>query len=331
MFSFSSFLATLFFLEFLTAALGHFQLPIQHVLELGLPPLTLRSQATGFNFDLEKALPPASSTRTPLRSVLSTDGSCATFHGPGKECTANMEVVSLLFEDCGSQFRVCRCSDANMTLDTAVDRLARVPIGLRRFIGDVMVLGGVTHAYTDLASGDIHFFGDAQMDTWIHEASHAFDFALPKSPHSSSVPWNTALSRDSCATDDYALSNRVEAFAQASVMNIYILLHSGHTPPGFQSSCMSNQLAFLNELQLYNVTRLFGNTCAINDLLHARRVQGPAVLDATRTFQTVPLDPPLRTSAALANPLFNFRYGKSIWKWSGVMLSSFMFTAVCIL
>ncbi|KAJ7493642.1 hypothetical protein FB451DRAFT_446983 [Mycena latifolia] len=154
-----------------------------------------------------------------------------------------------------------------MTLDTAVDCLACVPIGLRRFIG---IFGGGTHAYTDLASGDIHLFGDCRTDTWIHEASHAFDFAVWNSSHSSSARWNNALSRDSCATDDCALTNRVEAFAPASIMNIYMLLHSRHTPVGFQSSCMSNQLAFLNALSLYNDTRLFGNTCAINDGLHAQ-------------------------------------------------------------
>lgn len=226
MLAFSSFLVLT--LGFISSAAANFQPLDIHVFavsEVPFPGLTLRSQATGFNFDLEKALPPASNTHGPPSPVAS-NSTCAEYHGPGNECTADMETVDVLYEDCGSTFTICRCSDANMTMDTAVDRLGRVPIGLRRFVGDVMILGGVTHAYTNLSTGGLHFFGEAAMDTWVHEvcphvvgcsrfahdeqATHAFDYAVPNSPKSGSVNWLNALSQDSCATDDYALTNRVE-------------------------------------------------------------------------------------------------------------------------
>jgi hypothetical protein len=50
-----------------------------------------------------------------------------------------------------------------------------------------------------------------------------------------------------------------------SVLKIYMLLHNGHLPPGFESACLSHQLDFMGTLPLYNAQNLFGNTCAIND------------------------------------------------------------------
>ncbi|KAJ6594801.1 hypothetical protein B0H19DRAFT_1225813 [Mycena capillaripes] len=317
MLSFASFLVLTF--GFIPSAAANFQpldIHVFSVSEIAFPGLTLRSQATGFNFDLEKALPPASNTHGPP-SPVGSNSTCAQYHGPGNECTADMESVDVLYEDCGSAFTICRCSDATMTMDTAVDRLGRIPVGLRRFVGDVMVFGGVTHAYTDLSTGGLHLFGESAMDTWVHEAAHAFDYADPSSPKSGSVNWLNALSEDSCATDDYALTNRVEAFAQTSVMKIYMLLHSGHMPSGFQSACMQNQLGFIATLPAFNPSRLFGNTCHIEDSSRGvRRKTGPLVLDATKTFQTVPLDPPapLKTSAASVNS------SASKWNWSRILV-----------
>ncbi|KAF8177135.1 hypothetical protein K438DRAFT_1606785 [Mycena galopus ATCC 62051] len=213
------------------------------------------------NFDLEPALPPASNT---LSQIPVLPFNCAEYVG-GTECPSTMTATSVTYEDCGDAFTVCRCDDANMTLATAVDRLGRVPVGLRRFVGTVFVLeNSVTEAYTNLSTGDIHLFGDCAMDTWVHESTHAFDYASYP-VHSNSTGWEQAIADDSCVPDQYSLTNQVEDFAQMSVMKVYMLLHSAHLPPGFNTSCMSNQLDFMETLALYNATSLFGNTCAIND------------------------------------------------------------------
>ncbi|KAJ7816535.1 hypothetical protein B0H14DRAFT_2844699 [Mycena olivaceomarginata] len=261
--------------------------------ELPLPslPSNLRPQATDFSeFDLEAALPPASNTLLQM-PVLPTN--CAEYVG-GPECLSSMTATAVTYEDCGDAFTVCRCDNANMTLDTAVDRLGRVPVGLRRFVGTVFVLeNNATRAYTNLSTGDIHLFGDCAMDTWIHEASHTFDFAFFPS---------FAIADDSCVPDSYSLRNQVEDFAQMSVLKIYMLLHSGHLPPGFESACLSHQLDFMGTLPLYNAQNLFGNTCAINDgSFGARHSKPSVVLDEGRVFMTVPLDPtpsPTATNSA---------------------------------
>ncbi|KAJ7471086.1 hypothetical protein FB451DRAFT_1037364 [Mycena latifolia] len=234
----------------------------QKVPEIQLPHLALRPQADGYAFDLESALPPAASTLSQLSML---PANCADYVGPGNECVSDMAATAVTYEDCGDPFTICRCNDANMSMDTAVDRLGRVPVGLRRFIATVVVLeGNAPHAYTNLSNGDIHFFGDCAMDTWVHEATHSFDFSSP--PFKSESPaWAQAIASDSCAPDQYSISNEVEDFAQMSVMKIYMLLHNGHLPPGFRADCMSHQLDFMGTLPLYNVTSLFGNTCQIQD------------------------------------------------------------------
>ncbi|KAF7335404.1 hypothetical protein MVEN_02193100 [Mycena venus] len=266
--------------------------------EIALPPLSsnLHPQATGYAFDLENALPPASNTQLQIQ----VPPNCAQYVGGNdSECPSSMSATAVTYEDCGDAFTVCRCDNANMTLDTAVDRLGRVPVGLRRFVGTIFILSDATRAYTNLSTGDIHLFGDCAMDVWIHEASHAFDFASPSSLHSNSTDWQLAIANDSCVPDPYSLTNRVEDFAQMSVMKIYKLLHDGHLPPGFEENCMFNQLAFMDTLLLYNATSLFGNTCAINDSsLGVRHNKPPAVLDAGRVFMTVPLDPTPSLSAS---------------------------------
>ncbi|KAJ7053591.1 hypothetical protein C8F01DRAFT_1260570 [Mycena amicta] len=281
--------------------------------EIALPTLSglLRPQQTALPFDLalHNALSPVPIvSQTPLPSL---PPPCAAFLGPTSDSTtechpssgAELTAYNITFEDCGAAaaFTLCYCSNAEMSLDTAIDRLARVPIGLRRFVGIVMVmpLGGgndtMPRAYTELYSGEIHLLGDCQLDTWVHEATHAFDYAptsAESAPISDNTAWQTAIQSDTCTTDNYALTNRVEDFAQISVTLIYTLLHSNNPPPGLELACMQNQISFLRNRPEYNPETLFGNRCDIPDgAAGVRHNATPAILDATRTFQTVPLDP----------------------------------------
>ncbi|KAJ7082697.1 hypothetical protein B0H15DRAFT_785644 [Mycena belliarum] len=264
----ASFLFALFFLALFAPANANYKLPKLEIFSaVSFPRLDLRPQASGFSFDLEVALPPATSALEPLATV---PIACSVYAGPGGECAAGMVATAVTYEDCGNTFDVCRCTDANMTMDTVVDRLGRVPVGLRRFLGTVLVLGGKTQAYTNLSTGDVHFFGQCAMETWIHEAAHALDYAIETAPLSNSVGWEKATLRDSCVPDNYSLTNQVEDFAQMAVIKTYMLLHSGNLPPGFEAACMENQLAFLNALPVFNPLTLFGNTCAISAVPDAR-------------------------------------------------------------
>lgn len=137
--------------------------------------LNLAPQENGFNFNLTDNLPRASSTLVTLDTLPS---SCADVNKPTGECTATMTATNVTFDDCGDPWTVCMCSNTNMTLDTVIDRFARVPVGLRRYVGTVVVSAdNATHAYT-LTNGDIHMFGDPQMETWLHEVRLSVSYSI---------------------------------------------------------------------------------------------------------------------------------------------------------
>ncbi|KAJ6543562.1 hypothetical protein DFH09DRAFT_990594 [Mycena vulgaris] len=270
------------------------------IAELPLPALTLRPQQFDFSaFDLTSSLPPAYIT---LAESIALPSSCARYVGPGQECSSDMTALNVSFEDCGSPFTVCRCGDAEMSMDTVLDRFGRVPVGLRRYAGPIVVLSDTAgaRAYT-LTTGDSHFFGDCAVDVWVHEMMHAFDFA-EATIQSNSSRWAEALAADSCVPDQYSLTNEVEDFAQVGVLKMYILLHDGALPPGFTADCMVNQLAFMDTFALYDPGPLFGNNCDIIDNgPSARHTLPPAILDPSRTFHTVPPDDTAFTVSADPN------------------------------
>ncbi|KAJ7863359.1 hypothetical protein B0H13DRAFT_2671433 [Mycena leptocephala] len=252
------------------------------------PALSLQPQQPDFSsFDLTSALPPAYLTQS---EGIDLPPNCAAYVGEGQECASDMTALSVHFEDCGDEFIVCRCSDAEMSMDTVLDRFGRVPVGLRRYAGTVVVLPDTApHAYT-VTTGDTHFFGDCEMNTWVHEMTHAFDFATA-TWQSSASGWAAAIEADSCVPDVYSLKNEMEDFAQVGVIMIYMQLYGGNLPPGFTADCMSNQLAFMLTFELYDPGPLFGNNCDIIDTgPPARHTLPPAVLDPSRVFQSLSPD-----------------------------------------
>lgn len=93
---------------------------------------------------------------------------CAEYTGSGQECEDTMQAFTVTLGDCGSSWTLCRCTNADIGLEEAIDHLARVPVGLRRNVGTVMIMPDTSaHAYT--LGGDIHFFGICSQRTWIHE------------------------------------------------------------------------------------------------------------------------------------------------------------------
>ncbi|KAJ7107055.1 hypothetical protein C8R44DRAFT_594088, partial [Mycena epipterygia] len=215
-------------------------------------------QQPNFNtFDLTSALPPAYTT---LLQAIELPPDCAQYVGPTSKCTTQMMALSVYFEDCGDPFTVCRCTDATMTMDTVIDRLGRVPVGLRRYLDVLMVFNATMPSAYTITNGDVQLFGDCEIDTWVHEMMHAFDFANGTA-QSSGPGWAAALAADTCVPDIYSLTNEVEDFAQVGVLKTYMLLYDGNPPPGFSADCMAHQLAFMAALPLYDPGTLFGNDC----------------------------------------------------------------------
>ncbi|KAF9456449.1 hypothetical protein BDZ94DRAFT_1204448 [Collybia nuda] len=253
-------------------------------MEASKAALTQNAQQDAYIFDLTTSLNPTASTITTLPTV---PANCAIYNGPDGECPTYFVASSVTYADCADAYTICQCSTANMSLSTAVDRLGRVPIGLRRYVATVALLGGdETRAYT-LTTGDIHIFGDPQVDTWVHEAGHAYDFASG-SPFSGTSEWLGAIKSDTCVPDKYSATSAGENFAQQIVMKVYSMTHNNTLPAGFAPDCMSHQLEYMNGLFLFNQNTLFGNTCAIEGSEPgARHTTAPLVLP-----NVLPLPPP---------------------------------------
>ncbi len=60
-----------------------------------------------------------------------------------------------------------------------------------------------------------------------------------------------------------------------SVLKIFSLIFNGQLPEGWTSDCLSHKLAFFDNLPPYNRSTLFGNTCAIDSIPGARKINGP--------------------------------------------------------
>lgn len=131
--------------------------------------LALAPQQPDFDFSLASTLIAPSSTLSTLPDI---PASCAQYNSAdGGECPTYFVASNVTYDDCSDQWTICMCSTANITIDTAVDNLGKVPVGLRRYIATVLVLpDNTTHAYT-LTNGDIHLFGQPEVDTWVHEVS----------------------------------------------------------------------------------------------------------------------------------------------------------------
>lgn len=136
-----------------------------HVAKLEARTLSNTPQTSGYStFDLLD-IPGPSRSYTTLSTVPSI---CAQYTGSGQECETTMQAFDVTLGDCGSTWTLCRCTNADIGLEEAMDHLARVPIGLRRNVGTVMIMPDTTaHAYT--LGGDIHYFGVCSQRTWIHE------------------------------------------------------------------------------------------------------------------------------------------------------------------
>ncbi|KAF7311816.1 Conidiation-specific protein 13 [Mycena indigotica] len=232
-------------------------------------------------------LPPECAAVTPSTTLPSDIGNFSA------SCSAEMTALSVTLEDCDTPYIICRCADAEMAMDALVDRLARVPVGLRRYAGTVIALAAtvpgpsaVTMSGASGGASATFCFGDCTMNVWIHEMTHALDMADPGSAgwQSSAIGWSNALAADTCVPDTYSQTNAIEDFAQVSVLLIYKLLNGG-LPPGFYEDCMKHQLAYLSAMTPYNDSSLlFGNDCSIGPL--ATHSSPPDVLDPTRQFNS---------------------------------------------
>ncbi|KAH7105314.1 hypothetical protein BKA62DRAFT_689303 [Auriculariales sp. MPI-PUGE-AT-0066] len=156
----------------------------------------------------------------------------------GDHCSADkIQAVSVKYNDCDVPWTLCRCDDANMSMDTMVDRFGSLPPGVRSYVGAALAVQADNPSAG--SSGDfITFNGECGVSVFLHEAGHSLDQGT-----SPSQEWTDALGQSSCVPDDYANSSPAEDFAQVEVV-YYYQLKKGSLPadPG----CLQPQLNYMN-------------------------------------------------------------------------------------
>lgn len=167
----------------------------------------------------------------------------------------DLEIYDVTYEDCPADQRepwvVCRCVNAELSLQEVIDGMGTVPPGARSNVLHIVTMNGFGGGggYSD---GNSIFCGGAPSKTWFsHESMHCNDrdgFAF-----SNGKEFNEAIEKDSCVPDDYANNNPTEDFAQIGTYLNYD--NNGHVIDytGKDATCMGNQL---NAARAYLAERL---------------------------------------------------------------------------
>lgn len=162
---------------------------------------------------------------------------------------SNLEVFDVAYAECPDKpWVMCRCTDAQLSLEAMVNAFGRVPPGVRSHVVHVFVLDG------SRPDGSIGKSGGSNNDRFVirgpiddaafaHESFHSVDKGF-----SSSSTFTTAYNADSCVPDNYANASPAEDFAQLGVWVDYDT--NGMPISSYldkDQGCMSNQLSAVRD------------------------------------------------------------------------------------
>ncbi|KAF8310836.1 hypothetical protein DL93DRAFT_2061751 [Clavulina sp. PMI_390] len=186
-------------------------------------------------------------------SGISTPSAC-TSAAAGLSCDAStIQAVSVTYNDCAQPWTVCRCSNANLDMNTLLVRWGQVPTGLRSYVSTIIHSYTATGAEWAYSSGGLTAIaGDCPVSVFLHESAHHLDQGT-----STGTAFTNAISSSSCVPDAYADTSAVEDFAQVNVVFSYQKL-VGALP--VDASCMQPQLNVFSSTSRLNVD-LTATTC----------------------------------------------------------------------
>ena len=158
----------------------------------------------------------------------------------------DLEVYDVTYEDCSTgrdPWIMCRCSNAELSIQETIDGMGTVPTGARSNVLHVVTMNGFGGGggYSDWNS---IFCGGHPDTTWFsHESMHCNDRVMGQSgAFSNGQTWADAIAKDSCVPDTYSDNNPTEDFAQVGTYLNYQL--NGHNVDytGKSATCFDNQL-----------------------------------------------------------------------------------------
>ncbi|KAH7102527.1 hypothetical protein BKA62DRAFT_699791, partial [Auriculariales sp. MPI-PUGE-AT-0066] len=153
---------------------------------------------------------------------------------PSTGVTCNgLEAEEVQYDDCGQPWVVCRCQDANLSMDKLVELVGKVPPASRSYVRSFLATQAPGCSGVCFDGNFVRLNGECDMFVLMHEVGHALDDGYPDWP-----PFLDAVNGDSCVPDDYGNTNYVEEFAQMYAM-VASGFFSGTIPADF--TCLKKQ------------------------------------------------------------------------------------------
>ncbi|PGH09176.1 hypothetical protein GX51_00930 [Blastomyces parvus] len=152
----------------------------------------------------------------------------------------SLEVYSVSYPDCPDQdpWVLCRCSNAQQTLDQMVTRFGRLPAGLRSYITHLIAFKRAAVGGAAISPGNLVIvYGEAQDSVYMHEATHHIDRRF-----SVSEGFKKAKEMDTCFPTAYSKRSDVELFAEIGVLYLYDKSGKTLLERGYDASCLKNEL-----------------------------------------------------------------------------------------
>ncbi|KAF2706544.1 hypothetical protein K504DRAFT_492964 [Pleomassaria siparia CBS 279.74] len=151
----------------------------------------------------------------------------------------DLEVYDVTYEGCDADpWIMCRCVNAEHSLQEMVDGMGTVPHGIRSMVSHVVNMNGFGGGGGGSNNDRIYYGGRPEETFFSHESMHSNDKGF-----SISEEYQKAYDADSCVPDDYANASPAENFAQLGTwLNFGINGKEIDPYVGTSASCMTNQL-----------------------------------------------------------------------------------------
>ncbi|KAH7091902.1 hypothetical protein BKA62DRAFT_834768 [Auriculariales sp. MPI-PUGE-AT-0066] len=93
------------------------------------------------------------------------------------------------YSDCEDPWVLCRCGDANMSMDTLQRRWAKVPAGIRSYTGAVLAVKAGGCSALNYGGQFIRFHGNCNSAVFLHEAGHSLDAGFSREKRFTDANW----------------------------------------------------------------------------------------------------------------------------------------------
>ncbi|KAH7091881.1 hypothetical protein BKA62DRAFT_723556 [Auriculariales sp. MPI-PUGE-AT-0066] len=194
-------------------------LPDSVVAATNKTPLFTDGLAPHFNKDISNIPHPKTDSR---HNGVPVPQACKDHAKDAKCDVSKVTARRVKYDDCEDPWVLCRCDDANMSMDTLELRWAKVPTGIRSYTGAILAVKASGCSGLNYGGQFIAFSGDCDDTVFLHEAGHSLDAGF-----SGEQRWTGAVNNSSCVPDDYSNASPAENWTQNNVIVTWAKQYGG--------------------------------------------------------------------------------------------------------